>query len=222
MADAAPTRSTSLLHVLLAGVLMLACGVGAYLVVRDPQPEASFRPVEIQTPGEGSTAPGSQTTDPTVGSSDVTTPDDPGYTLDVALFSLVLPGLPEEAQESSTSGAATVPATRWTYASDVERLVVYTADYAQVVATGTLDTQLLFDSIVNAGASVAGATMPTNESITIGTDLARRATINTNGTWTYLTLVWHGTNLLAIVAESAADQPPAAYTAAVESLVWKA
>ena len=47
-------------------------------------------------------------------------------------------------------------------------------------------------------------------------------TINTNGTWTYLTLVWHGTNLLAIVAESAADQPPAAYTAAVDSLVWKA
>ncbi len=221
MADAAPSRSTSQLPlVLLAGVLMLACGVGAYLVVRDPAPESGFTPVAIATPGEG-TEPGSENTGSTVGGGEVTTPENPGYTLDAALFSLVLPGLPEEAQESSTSGAATIPATRWTYATDVERLVVYTADYAQVVATGALDTQLLFDSIVNAGASVAGATMPTNESITIGTDLARRATINTNGTWTYLTLVWHGTNLLAIVAESAADQPPAAYTAAVESLVWK-
>ncbi len=230
MADAVSTRSSSkLLLVVLTGVLMLTCGALAYVVVRDSPSEsgaagASPSTGTVQFPqnttagsdGSGSTVPGNST--PAV----TTPPGTVGYTLDAPTFSLVLPALPEETQESSSTGAATVPATRWTVDMAPDRIVVYSADYSQVVAAGGFDVQALFDSIVAAGGSVAGATVPTNESITVGVDLGRRAVINTSGTWTYITLLWHGNSLLAVVADTTAAQAPAVYTAAIESLVWKA
>lgn len=223
MAEVGSTRSNSqLLLVLGAGVLMLASGAGAYLVVRSPESGSNANPptATVSTP-TGDTVAGGGTASTTPGAA-TTVPEIVGFTLDAPSFSLVLPSLPEESQESSTSGAATVPATRWTLATGTDRLVVYTADYSQVVAAGGFDVQKLFDSILAAGASVAGATMPTNESITIGTDLARRAAINVGGAWTYLTLIWHGNTLLVIVAETTAAEAPTAYTTAIDSLVWKA
>jgi hypothetical protein len=102
-----------------------------------------------------------------------------------------------------------------------ERLEVTAHDYSQVMAAGGADVQILFDTLV-AAQSGGGATITVNESITIGTDLARRATITLAGTTTYLTLVWRGSVLTSIAAYTPAAQPPAAYTAAVASLVWKA
>lgn len=222
MAEVGSTRSNSqLLLVLGAGVLMLASGAGAYLVVRSPEASSSATsPAATASTPTGDTVEGGNTGSTTPGGV-TSVPQIVGFTLDAPLFSLVLPSLPEETQESSTSGAATVAATRWTLATDTDRLVVYTADYSQVVAAGGFDVQKLFDSILAAGASVAGATMPTNESITIGTDLARRAAITVGGSWTYLTLIWHGNTLLAIVSETPAAEAPTAYTTAIDSLVWK-
>jgi hypothetical protein len=229
MADAGTTRSSStLLLVIGTGVLMLACGALAYVVVRD-SPSGSGASIAAPNTGDGQSpqsttagGAGSGSTVPGDTTSAVTTaPATVGYTLDAPTFSVVLPALPEETQETSSTGSATVPATRWTVDTDPDRIVVYSADYSQVVAAGGFDVQALFDSIVAAGGSVAGATVPTNESITIGTDLGRRAVINTSGKWTYITLLWHGSGLLAIVADTTADQPPAVYTTAVESLVWK-
>lgn len=229
MADAVTTRSsTRLLLVIGTGVLMLVCGALAYMVVRDSPSDSGAAGATPHTAkllfphdttaggdGSGSTVPGASTPGVT------TNPDTVGYTLDAPTFSLVLPALPEETQETSSTGSATVPATRWTVDMAPDRIVVYSADYSQVVAAGGFDVQALFDSIVAAGGSVDGATVATNESITVGVDLGRRAVINTSGTFTYITLLWHANGLLAVVADTTAADPPAVYTTAVESLVWK-
>ena len=222
MAEVGATRSTSkLVLVLGTGVLMIACGAGAYLVVRTPDTGGGFTPVGAVEQPSSSTSPEDGTVPATTPLDGATTvPTTAGFTLDTTMFSVVLPSAPDETALSGSFGSATVPATRWTVLLPAERLEVTAHDYSQVMAAGGADVQILFDTLV-AAQSAGGASITANESITIGTDLARRATITLGGTTTYLTLVWRGSVLTSIAAYTPAAQPPAAYTAAVDSLVWK-
>jgi hypothetical protein len=111
MAEVGATRSTSkLVLVLGTGVLMIACGAGAYLVVRTPDTGAGFTPVGAVERPSSSTSPEDGTVPATTPIDGATTlPATAGFTLDTTMFSVVLPSAPDETTLSGSFGSPRCP-----------------------------------------------------------------------------------------------------------------
>ena len=143
-----------------------------------------------------------------------------GFVLDTPAFTVVFPVAPSATDAPTAWNGVPVPGTQWALADAGYTLYASTYDYGGVVGTAGFDIQQLLDSVVVSRAT-EGSTVVANESITIGTDMARRAQIQASDHAVVLTAVFHGTILAVVQADVAAGDAPVAYTTAVASLTWK-
>lgn len=219
---AAPSSKNSTLVVVLAtAVLMLISGVGGFLAFRDSSSSTSGGGVELGPLAGGGGNVGTTTTAVAPGSSVVATSAAPaGYLLDTPAYTIKFPVAPSATDTPTAWNGVPVPGTQWALADAGYTLYASTFDYSAAAAVAGFDVQQVLDSVVVSRAP-EGSTVVANESITVGTDMGRRAQIQAADHAVVLTAVFHGTTLAVVQVDVAAGDPPVAYTTAVASLIWK-